>query len=317
MTDAYLRAVGPRDPARPGPGPIPDAAVVGIEPRLRRRVRGLAAGDHRAFGYGRGIELDRIRAYVPGDDVRTIDWNVTARTHEPHVREHIPERQLVTWLLLDRSASMAFGTADRRKADVAEGVALVVARVAGRRANRIGIVTFGAGTEQVQRPASTRRALQNLTGVLAEEPLAAEPGAGAVPDADALRRALAIAATPRARAGLIVVVSDFRGASSWQDALTSLAGRTDIVAVETVDPREQHLVDVGELTLVDPETGRTLRVDTGDGRLRRAFESAAAAERAELATTFRRLGVRHVRLSTAGPWLPAFADGLTGRGTRA
>ena len=106
---------------------------------------GLLAGDYRSSVLGIGTELAQVRPYVPGDDVRRIDWNVTARTGETHVRVHLAERVLVTWLVLDTSASMQFGTADRRKADVAEGVALALGHVATRRGNRLGVVTFGAG----------------------------------------------------------------------------------------------------------------------------------------------------------------------------
>ena len=142
-----------RTAARPGPGPIADRLVHQLELTMDRRVGGRMAGDHRGLGRGNGIELDRIRPYEPGDDVRKIDWNATARTLVPHVREDVPERQLTAWLLLDHSPSMHFGTAERRKADVAEGAALVVGRFAARRGNRLGIVTFGGAKTDVMNPA--------------------------------------------------------------------------------------------------------------------------------------------------------------------
>ena len=126
------------------------------------------SGDHRGRGRGTGLELDRIRPYEPGDDVRKIDWNATARTHTPHVREDVPERQLTAWLLLDHSPSMHFGTADRRKADVAEGAALVVGRFAARRGNRLGIVTFGTGADNVMPPAGGRKGMLGLLRALAD-----------------------------------------------------------------------------------------------------------------------------------------------------
>src|SRR5204862_5204422 len=130
-------------PERPGPGPLPDALLRALEVSIGRRVGGLLAGDYRSTMLGDGTELAQVRPYVPGDDVRRIDWNVTARTDLTHVRVHLAERVLVTWLVLDTSASMEFGTADRRKADVAEGVAIAVGHVATRRGNRLGLVTFG------------------------------------------------------------------------------------------------------------------------------------------------------------------------------
>jgi uncharacterized protein (DUF58 family) len=294
-----------RTPARPGPGPIADRLVRQLELSLDRRVGGRMTGDHLGFGHGTGLELDRIRPYEPGDDVRRIDWNATARTLVPQVREDVPDRQLTAWVLLDHSPSMHFGTADRRKADVAEGAALVVGRFAARRGNRLGVVTFGAGREVVSPPAGGNRGMLGLLRSLAAEPL--EEGGGETSPAHALALVGAIRSTP----GVVVIVSDFRGPRDWIPALTEVAGRHSVIALEITDPREDALVDVGELTLIDPETGRTLRVDTGDHRLRSAFDEAASADRAALAATFRRLAVRHLRLSTDGPWLPALARGFT------
>jgi uncharacterized protein (DUF58 family) len=271
---------------------------------MQRRVGGRMSGDHRGMGRGNGLELDRIRPYEPGDDVRKIDWNATARTLIAHVREDVPERQLTAWLLLDHSPSMHFGTAERRKADVAEGAALVVGRFAARRGNRLGIVTFGGGADAVLPPAGGRRGMLGLIRALETEP----PEEGHGPTSPA--KALALVGATRSTAGVLVIASDFRGPRDWVPALTNVAGRHAVIALEITDPREEALVDVGELTLIDPETGRTLRIDTGDRRLRHAFGEAASADRASLAATFTRLGVRHLRLSTDGPWLPALARGF-------
>jgi uncharacterized protein (DUF58 family) len=302
-----LARLGRRDrsPARPGPGPIADRLVRQLELSLDRRVGGRMTGDHLGMGHGNGLELDRIRPYEPGDDVRKIDWNATARTLVPQVREDVPDRQLTAWLLLDHSPSMHFGTADRRKADVAEGAALVVGRFAARRGNRLGVVTFGAGPEAVSPPAGGTRGMLGLLRAVATGP--AEEGGGETSPAHALALVGAIRTTP----GVVIIVSDFRGPRDWIPALTEVAGRHAVIALEISDPREDALVDVGELTLIDPETGRTLRVDTGDRRLRAAFDDAASADRAALASEFRRLNVRHLRLSTDGPWLPALAGGFT------
>ncbi len=294
-----------RTEAKPGPGPIADSLVRQLELTLDRRVGGRMSGDHLGVGHGAGLELDRLRPYEPGDDVRKIDWNATARTLVPQVREDVPDRQLTAWLLLDHSPSMTFGTADRRKADVAEGAALVVGRFAARRGNRLGVVTFGAGREGVTPPKGGSRGMLGLLRAIATEP--AEEGGGETSPA----RALAVVGAIRTTPGVVIIVSDFRGPRDWVPALTEVAGRHAVIALEIVDPREESLVDVGELTLIDPETGRTLRVDTGDRRLRTAFDEAAAADRSSLAREFRRLGLRHLRLSTDGPWLPALAQGFT------
>ncbi len=309
MTDLARIAGAPRTPARPGPGPIADDLVRRLELAMGRRVGGRMVGDHRGSGLGLGLDLDRLRPYEAGDDVRRIDWNATARSLVPQVREDVPDRQLTAWLLLDTSASMHFGTADRRKADVAEGAALVVGRYVSRRSDRLGVITFGAGRETVVPPAGGRKGMLGLLRALATQP--PEEGGGR----STVARALHTVATSRTTAGLVAIISDFRGPLDWRTPLTAVAGRHTVVAIEIADPREDALVDVGELTLIDPETGRTLRVDTGDRRLRAAFDDAATAERAAVAAEFRRLGIRHIRLTTQGSWLDALARSLdpTGR----
>jgi uncharacterized protein (DUF58 family) len=216
-------------------------------------------------------------------------------------------RVLVTWLVLDASASMSFGTGDRRKADVAEGVAIAVGYAATRRGNRLGTVAFGA-EPVVERPRQGRRALLDTLRLLRDLP---PVGKGT------LREALELADRVTKQRALIVVVSDFRGPIDWRPPLLRLAGRHAVLAVEVRDPREQELADVGELRLVDPETGRQLRVDTGDRRLRERFAAVAADERRTLVTSLASAGVRHVALSTEGDWLRPLAAFLRrGRRTR-
>jgi uncharacterized protein (DUF58 family) len=287
-------------PDRPGPGPIPEQLLRALDVAIGRRVEGLLSGDYRSALMGVGTELAQVRPYVPGDDVRRIDWNVTARTGETHVRVHLAERVLVTWLVLDTSASMQFGTADRRKADVAEGVALAIGRVATRRGNRLGIVTFGDGVPKASPPRQGRIGLIGLLARLRED----EDGAGGqAPLGEAIRHTAAIA---RQRS-FIAVVSDFRGPLDWRLPLLDLAGRHDVVAVEIRDPREEELPDLGELWLVDPETGRQLRVDSRDAKLRARFAAAASGERLGVSRAIASTGARHVVLSTAGDWLRPLA----------
>ena len=170
-------------PDAPGPGPIPETLLRALDISIGRRVEGLLAGDYRSALLGQGTELAQVRVYEPGDDVRQIEWNVTARTGEPHVRVQLAERVLVTWLVLDASASMAFGTAERRKADVAEGVAVAVGYAATRRGNGLGLVAFG-DVPVVERPRQGRIALLDTLRVLRELPTggtgtlraAAQPG---------------------------------------------------------------------------------------------------------------------------------------------
>jgi uncharacterized protein (DUF58 family) len=229
--------------------------------------------------------------------VRRIEWNVTARTGRPHVRVELAERVLVTWLVLDASASMAFGTAERRKADVAEGVALAIGYAATRRGNRLGLVSFGVDEPRLRRPRQGRVALLDTLQALRVAPTGNE----------SLGRALELVDRAAMQRALVVVVSDFRGPRDWRLPLLRVAGRHPTLAIEVRDPREQELADVGELRLVDPETGRQLRVDTRDRKLRERFATAAADERRSLVTMLAAAGVRHVALSTEGDWLRPLA----------
>jgi uncharacterized protein (DUF58 family) len=299
-----------RLPARPGPGPMPEALLRALDLTVRRRIAGLLAGEHRSATLGRGSELAQVRPYEPGDDVRLIDWNVTARTTEPHVRVHVAERVLVTWLLLDTSPSMVFGTADRRKWDVAEGVAVAVGHVASRRGNRLGLVTFGDRDPQARTPGQGRTGLLAVLLALRREPETALVGP------TSLGAAISRASRLALQRAAVFVVSDFRGPRDWRAPLLELAGRHEVVAVEIQDPREQELPNVGDLWLVDPETGRQLRVDTARRRVRERFAEEAKSERDDLARELRSLGVAHVVLSTSGDWLRTLAVFLRREGMR-
>lgn len=291
-------------PERPGPGPLPDALLRALEVSIGRRVGGLLAGDYRSTLLGEGTELAQVRPYSAGDDVRHIDWNVTARTGEPHVRVQLAERVLVTWLVLDTSPSMTFGTAERRKADVAEGVAIAVGHISTRRGNRLGFVTFGDEEPRSLPPRQGRLGLVGLLEALRENGPDDESGRiGATSLGEALRRTGSMA---KQRA-IVIVVSDFRGPLDWRRPLIELGGRHEVVAVEVRDPREQELPNAGVLWLVDPETGRQVRADTRSEKLRARFAAAAAAERAQVARTLASAGARHVVLTTSGDWLQSFA----------
>jgi uncharacterized protein (DUF58 family) len=300
-----------RSAARPGPGPTPEALLRALDLTVGRRIRGLLPGEYRANDLGGGTELAGVRPYEPGDDVRRIDWNVTARTTVPHVRIHVPERALTTWLVLDCSPSMQFGTADRRKADVAEGVSIAMAHLSSQRGNRLGVVTFGGPVDRRVPPRTGRGAL--LATLLDAEldaeaagPGRDEPGTADRSPADALT--FVARGTPPG--GQVVLVTDLRGPLDWLPQLGAVAQRHAVLVVEVRDPREDELPDVGDLTLVDAETGREVRVDTRSSALRTRFAEAAARDRAHVASELRRLRVRHVVLSTSGSWLRSLADQL-------
>jgi uncharacterized protein (DUF58 family) len=290
-----------RTPESPGPGPLPEALLRALDLKIGRRIDGLLAGEHRTAALGVGTELAQIREWEPGDDVRRIDWNATARSGEVQVRVDVAERALTSWVLLDVSPSMRFGTADRRKWDVAEGVAVAAGHVASRRGNRIGVATFGGATSLMLRPRQGRVGLLGVLLAVRRDPETERVGPTSV------GTALTQVARVARQRSLAVVVSDFRGPRDWRTPLLRLASRHAVVAVEIRDPREQELPDVGHVWLVDPETGRKLHVDTGRRRLRERFAETAEAERADLARELASLGVPHVVLSTAGDWLRSFA----------
>jgi uncharacterized protein (DUF58 family) len=298
-----------RTPAQPGPGPTPEALLRALELSIARQIRGLVAGDYRARDLGGGTELAQVRPYEPGDDVRRIDWNVTARMNQPHVRVHVPERALTTWLLLDSSPSMQFGTADRRKADVAEGVSIAMAHLSAQRGNRLGVVTFGGRTDRRTEPRTGRAALL-ATLLDAEHDGAAAQGDPLPEGARTPEAALRFVAHGTPPGGQVVLVTDLRGPIDWLPQLGAVAQRHAVLVVEIRDPREDELPDVGDLTLVDAETGREVRVDTSSARLRARFAEAAVRDREHGARELRRLRVRHVVLSTSGSWLRSLADQL-------
>ncbi|HEY1478645.1 MAG TPA: DUF58 domain-containing protein [Gaiellales bacterium] len=310
MIEALLRRG--HTPAEPGPGPMPEPLLRALDLTIARRVDGLLPGDHRSSLLGRGTELAQLRPYQAfEDDVRQIDWNVTARTGTPHVRIHLAERALVTWLVLDSSASMRFGTAERRKADVAEGAALAIGYAATRRGNRLGLVSFG-GDEPRTLPAQQGRA--GLLGLLLA--LRRQEAAGGIGGASSIRAALERVGNLARQRAYVVVVSDFRGPRDWRRALLLLGGRHEVVAIEIRDRREQELPRLGRLRLVDPETGRQLRVDTSSERVRSQFAEAAAQERRDVAAEISSTGARHVVLSTEGDWLRDLTGFLRTSGAR-
>ena len=222
----------------------------------------------------------------------------------PHVRVHVPERALTSWLLLDVSPSMAFGTADRRKTDVAEGVAIAIGHLSTQRGNRLGVLTFGGPTDRQSRPTAGRAGLLMTLAAVELESDGNEAGFKS-PEA-----ALRFVAHGAPAGGLVVLVSDLRGPLDWLPQLGAVAQRHGVLVVEIRDPREDELPDVGELNLIDAETGRTVRVDTSSSTLRNRFAEAAARDRDHVARELRRLRVRHVVLSTSGSWLRSLADQL-------
>ena len=203
-----------------------------MKSRFGSDTRGLLEGGRHALLHTRTLEFDELRPYVPGDDVRQLDPSATARTGIPHVRLQVPERALTTWMVIDVSPSMAFGTADRLKIDVADGATLALGRAAIRRAGRVALLSFGCGEPRLSRPRASRPGFVALRRRLAEG--VAPDGAG---DPRALANALVRVGQVARQPGLVVVISDFRDQEDWTAAMGSVAVRHSVLAIEVRDPR--------------------------------------------------------------------------------
>lgn len=278
-----------------------DAALRALELTVRGRLDGLLQGNHLGLVPGPGTESGEARRYEPGDDVRRMDWAVTARTTEPHIRDTVADRELETWLAVDLSASLDFGTADCDKRELAVAACAAIAHLTRGGGNRVGAVV-GTGAETVRIPARGGLPyVRSLVRRIAEVPRAAEGVRGDLAELlEQLRR-------PPRRRGLVVVISDFLGPHSgaafdWERPLRGLSARHDLVAVEVVDPRDVDLPDVGSVVLSDPETGRQKEVVTTP-LLRREFAAAAAAHREQVTTALRRCGVAQLTLRTDSDWV--------------
>lgn len=294
-------------PGRQGPGPVGGPVVGAIELALTRRSGGVLPGEYQAAGLGSGTELSQLRPYVEGDDVRHLDAAASARTGEAHVRLHVPERSLTTWIALDVSPAMAFGTTHRLKSDVAEGAVRVVSRLSVRRGGRVSLLRFGAhpSSTTLLPPAGGRPALGAIDRALAEG-----VAADGAPDREDLATALGRLHRIARRPGLVAVVSDFRDPSAWERPLSVLGRRHRIVAIDVSDPREHALPDAGLLMMVDPNSGRTVEVDSSSPRIREAFSAAEAERREAVHSALRRVQARHIDLSTDSEWLRDLGRGL-------
>jgi uncharacterized protein (DUF58 family) len=272
------------------------AALRSLELLVRGRLDGLLHGNHLGLVPGPGTEPGEARPYQPGDDVRRMDWSVTARTTDPHIRETVADRELETWVAIDLSPSLDFGTAACDKRELAVAALSAVTHLAGRGGNRIGLVADN-GADQLRMPArSGGPHASALVRRVAEMPRAREGTRGDLAQlVESLRR-------PQRRRGLIVVISDFLGPLTWQRALRGLSARHSLLAVEVVDPRDLELPDVGTVVLSDPETGRQREVRTTP-LLRREFAAAAAAHREEVATALRHAKCGHLVLRTDSDWI--------------
>ena len=274
------------------PHPQPDQVLRRLEWTALRRLDGLLHGDYRSLFRGEGMDLADLREYQYADDVRHIDWNVTARLQVPHVREYHEDRELAAWFVLDLSGSVDFGSKQAKKLNVATEFVALVARVLTRRGNRVGAIVYGNEVEAVIPPAGGRPQVLRLLARMQQRPA---PRAGARTDLVTLLRA---AQRLVRRRSLVFVVSDFISEPGWGRPLAQLAQRNEVIAIRLVDPLERALPDLGLVLMQDAESGEQLFVDTWDPGFRARFAAAARKREDAMFDAFGTAGVDALELST-------------------
>jgi uncharacterized protein (DUF58 family) len=263
-----------------------------LEWTVIRRLDGWLQGDYRTLFRGYGMDLADIREYVPGDDVRHIDWNVTARMDTPYVREYLEDREITAHFLLDVSPSVDFGTAIALKRDLLIDFVAVLARLLTRQGNKVGAVIYGGHVERVIPARTGRVQVLRLISDLERRPrLDHAPATSLVELLETGLRSIR-------RRSLVFIVSDFFTVPGWERALSLLSRRHEVLAIRLVDPRERDLPDIGMVVMNDAETGEHVWVDTSDRHFRVRFAEVVRRREEALAATFQRSGVGSLELST-------------------
>jgi uncharacterized protein (DUF58 family) len=284
----------------PTPRGVAERAAVlrRLELLVSRRLDGLVSGEFLGIGSGPGSETAGVRPYGPGDEARRIDWNVTARSLAPQVRTTDPDRELETWIVVDRSASLDFGTTVQEKRDVALAATAAFGLLSLQGGNHVQFLVAGADELERLRPASSRVTVMAALARLHDGPRAQRPPAPGATLTDALETLARL----RRRRGRVVVVSDFLD-DGWTAPLQALGHHHQVIAVQVVDPRERELPPVGILTVVDTETGRELNVQTSSAKLRARYADAARARHEAIASAMRAAGAAHLVLATDSDWV--------------
>ena len=283
----------------------PEAILRRLEWTVLRRLDGLLQGDYRTLFRGFGLDLADLREYQYGDDVRHIDWNVTARLQTPYVREYHEDREVTAWFLLDLSPSIDFGSGEVRKRSVSADFVAVLARILTRHGNKVGALFYGEDVDAVIPARSGRRHVLHILHTMLARP---KPRRNEPTD---LSELLTAGAHLMQRRSIVFVVSDFFSVQGWERGLAQLAQRHEVIAVRLHDPLEANLPDIGMLVVQDAETGEQLFVDTNDRGFRKRFAAAAAKREAALRAAFRESGVDALELSTEDDLVDAirrFAD---------
>ena len=293
---APAAALGPSTVASGRPAAAAEKILQRLDWKVIRRLDGVLQGDYRSLFRGNGVDLVDLREYQPEDDVRAIDWNVTARMDTPYVREYVEDREITAWFLLDLSPSVDFGTAatERDKRAVLIDFVATLARVLTRRGNRVGAIFYGGagvGTRAIPARGGRDQVLRLIDDLLHQPRLPNAPFTDLTPLLAAGQRAIK-------RRSLIFIISDFISVPGWDRSLSLLNRRHEVVAVRLTDPREIELPDVGPMIMEDAETGERLYVDTHNAAFRGRFLAAAQRREAEVNGAFRRAGVEALSLST-------------------
>jgi uncharacterized protein (DUF58 family) len=274
------------------PASTPERTLRRLDWTIVRRLDGLLQGDYRTLFRGQGLDLADIREYVAGDDVRNIDWNVTARLDLPHVREYLEDREITAHFLLDLSPSVDFGTASALKRDRLVDFVGLVARLLTRHGNRVGAILYGKQVEKVVPARGGRMQVLRLIDELQRRPrLESSP-------ATSLSDLIETALRSIKRRSLVFIVSDFFTMPGWEKPLELLARKHETLAIRLTDPRERELPDIGFVIMTDAETGEALHIDTHDARFRKRFAEVVDRRERALGAAFRRAGVDTLELST-------------------
>ncbi len=278
----------------PTPTSTPERILQRLDWQVIRRLDGLLQGDYRSLFYGYGVDFADLREYQPEDDIRYIDWNVTARMDTPYVRQYVEDREITAWFLLDLSPSVDFGLAQHQKRRVLIDFVATLARLLTRHGNRIGAV-FASGGSHIERtiPAHGGRnqVLRLVNDLLKQPQLTQSPFTNLTPLIEGGLHAI------KSRS-LVFLISDFISEPGWERPLSLLNQRHEVLAVRLWDPREVELPDIGPIVMEDAETGEQLYVDTHDKKFRLRFKEAAQKRAVDLSQTFKRAGVDALSLST-------------------
>ncbi|RIK32704.1 MAG: DUF58 domain-containing protein [Anaerolineae bacterium] len=270
----------------------PEQVLLRLDWNVIRRLDGLLQGDYRTLFYGFGVDFADLREYQPGDDIRYIDWNVTARMDSPYVRQYHEDREITAWFLLDLSPSVDFGTTQNQKRNVLIDFVAVLARLLTRHGNRVGAMMFGSGIQQTVPARGGKLQVLRLINDMTKQPhLSRTAFTNLKPFIDGALHSIK-------RRSLVFVISDFISEPGWERSLSLLGQRHEVIAVRLYDPREIELPDVGMVVMEDAETGAQMFVDTHDLNFRKKFFAAAQKREQDLNAAFKRAGVDVLPLST-------------------